>query len=86
MSVLKSEIVFYANGSGSEVWQQLANRAPGEGLACPLCGRVFQHKNNFLKHYKTHTGEKPFACIYCSFRTIQKVNLKTHMRNIHNVF
>ncbi|XP_053627388.1 longitudinals lacking protein, isoforms H/M/V isoform X9 [Cherax quadricarinatus] len=70
---------------GTLVWHLQSIRPPGYGVVCPCCGRVFLHKNNFLKHYKTHTGEKPFSCPLCSFRTIQKGNLKTHVRCVHKI-
>ncbi|KAF2363525.1 Zinc finger C2H2-type [Trinorchestia longiramus] len=34
---------------------------------CDLCGRRFDHKNNFKKHFMTHTGEKPHSCHLCPY-------------------
>ena len=39
----------------------------------------FQLKN----HELIHTGEKPFACSDCSYRCIQRSNLRIHMRAVH---
>ncbi|XP_018023151.1 protein tramtrack, beta isoform isoform X23 [Hyalella azteca] len=52
---------------------------------CPVCSRVFNHKNNFRKHYMTHTGEKPHACNLCTYAAIQKKNLVEHLLNKHNI-
>ena len=52
---------------------------------CLICSKVFTHKNNFRQHYMTHTGEKPFACTVCSFRSSQKRNVKHHMISRHNI-
>ncbi|KAK7082267.1 hypothetical protein SK128_027458, partial [Halocaridina rubra] len=65
---------------GTMAWQLLVGRLGGQNIPCPFCGRLFDHKHNFLSHYKTHTGERPYGCPYCSYRTIQRGNLKTHIR------
>ncbi|XP_018023144.1 protein tramtrack, beta isoform isoform X16 [Hyalella azteca] len=52
---------------------------------CEICGRHFDHKNNFRKHYMTHTGEKPFSCHLCAYTSVQKVNLTKHLMSRHQI-
>ncbi|KAF2362780.1 Zinc finger C2H2-type, partial [Trinorchestia longiramus] len=32
------------------------------------------------------TGEKPFACEFCSYRSAQVSNLNVHLRTVHKQF
>lgn len=51
---------------------------------CSYCGRAFSHRTNQLAHERIHTGEKPFRCLYCPFRTALKGNLKNHIFSRHH--
>lgn len=50
---------------------------------CPVCHKILADKYMFRRHYMIHTGEKPYACTVCPYRTIQKGDLKFHMIRRH---
>lgn len=50
---------------------------------CPVCLKESKDKEDFRRHYMTHTGEKPFHCPYCPYRACHKSNLTKHVRVVH---
>ena len=47
---------------------------------CDYCGKGFCTKTKLHAHHLTHTGEKPYACTKCSYRSTQRGNLRLHMK------
>lgn len=51
---------------------------------CPVCGKVVRgDRQDFRRHYMTHTGEKPVSCPFCLYKTIRKSDMNKHIRSKH---
>ncbi|CAL4163283.1 unnamed protein product, partial [Meganyctiphanes norvegica] len=55
---------------------------PQYSLVCArrLCDKAFSHKQVFIKHQRTHTGEKPYQYSQCDKTFSRKSNLISHQR------
>lgn len=49
---------------------------------CPFCYKTISH-GHMRRHIRTHTGEKPYICRYCSSRYNRKELLTRHIRSVH---
>ena len=54
-------------------------------LKCRICGHTCNQKGHFINHYRTHTGEKPFACPLCHYRAKLKHHLDCHLSSKHGI-
>ena len=53
-------------------------KVDGKSLKCDVCLKTFPCKSVLTKHYRTHTGKKPFACQTFDKKFAQKCNLIQH--------
>jgi len=47
---------------------------------CPDCGKVLTSRSNLVRHYRLHTGERPFTCLDCGRTFADQGNMKKHAK------
>ncbi|XP_051924956.1 oocyte zinc finger protein XlCOF7.1-like [Hippocampus zosterae] len=51
-----------------------------EHFSCSVCAKRFTCKSHWMRHVKTHTGEKSFCCSVCGKTFSRKEHMQLHMR------
>lgn len=52
-------------------------------FSCPMCNRYFNKEWNLKQHLRIHTGERPYSCHLCPYKSTQNSTLKRHMLTQH---
>ena len=56
-----------------------------DGRTCLECGRQFFDAMTMRRHSQLHTGEMPFNCFYCDYKTNRKESLMSHCVKKHEM-
>ena len=57
----------------------------GHKHVCPECGKCSKAPSDFIKHFRTHTGERPFECEVCGQGFKESSSMYKHRREKHMI-
>ncbi|KAF2878997.1 hypothetical protein ILUMI_27179 [Ignelater luminosus] len=58
----------------------MLHTAQAGSYQCHICLKYLSASTALKRHYRTHTGEKPYVCACCDKQFAQKIQLNVHMR------
>ena len=64
----------------------VGSRRASNPMLCKICGKLMLFKSELQKHMRIHTGEKPFSCHICPYKSAQRSNLNVHLKTVHKYF
>lgn len=50
-------------------------------VCCSICGKAFGKCSDLVRHYRIHSGSRPFSCNRCEKSFSLKSSLKLHLEN-----
>ncbi|XP_029141770.1 zinc finger protein 420-like [Protobothrops mucrosquamatus] len=50
---------------------------------CTVCGKSFGRRSSLIRHFKVHSGDKPFRCSICGKCFLAKTSLILHKESMH---
>ena len=57
----------------------------GHRHVCNVCGKCWRLPSDLVRHFRTHTGERPFECEVCGQSFVQPSAMYHHQRSLHGM-
>ena len=59
---------------------EYCRRASNPQFGCSVCGKTFAYRKDLEKHFRKHTGERPYKCESCNYSSGDPSSLLKHQR------